>query len=200
MTQSEKLLRVTDSSCTAECPERTHTIKVRGELIDIKFKLGEEKLLPFEQGVKFMVDGFKVEEADGSSLVLPAVAKDNVKASLGADEAVANLEELTLSSLILRASQKAGGEIYLNATDSDRDDIIAFIKGKPPVAAADETKADVVGEEEESLIDEGDDNPETVVVAADGVTEKHLETITAADVGSLEDAGLGLVDEADEVK
>jgi hypothetical protein len=180
MTQSEKLLRVTDSSCTAEAPERTHTIKVRGELVDITFKLGEDKILPFEQGVKFMVDGFKVEEADGGTLVLPAVAKDNIKASLAGDEAVANLAELTLSSLILRASQKPGGEIYLNATDADRDDLISFIKGEAPKAGPDETKVETVGEAEEDLIDtEGEDNAETV-------------TVGVADVGSVEDLDLGL--------
>lgn len=133
----EKFLRVTDSSCTSDAPVRQHTINVRGEEILVTFELGKETILPFEQGVKFMVDGFKVEEVDGFELHLPTVAKDSVTAQLAKDECVAKFSELTLTALTLRAAQKPGGEIYLNATEEEKADVVAFMIGEPPAGAID---------------------------------------------------------------
>ena len=177
--EKERFLRVTDSSCTEEHSMRTHSIKVRGEIIDVTFIYGEPKIPPFEQGIKFMLDGFKVEEVGGGELILPAITKEGVKASIKSDEAVANLSELTLSSLILRASQKPGGEIYLDAGEASRDDIIAFIKGEPPVAGPDEAVADVAGDDDESLIDEGD-SEDTLSLGAAEAAEPETETESAA--------------------
>lgn len=151
---SAKILRVTDSSCTAETPVREHDVFVRGVLTRTVFKFGEETLLAFEHGIKFMIDGFKVEESDGRTLNLPAVTKESIRAELAADQVIANLSELTLASLKLRAGQKPGGEVYLDAGDDARADLIAFIMGKPPVGVADESvdgHADLVD-------DEGDDD------------------------------------------
>jgi hypothetical protein len=149
MTNPAKL-RVTDSSCTAEYPVREHIIKVDGKLVAVVFRHGEDTILPYEQALKFNTDGFKLHEIDGTALALPAVAKDNVRDSLGFGEVVAKLEELTLSSLILRAAQKAGGEMYLAAQEGDRADLIAFIRGEAPKAGPDET----------ALIDEDADGEE----------------------------------------
>jgi hypothetical protein len=159
---SEKLLKVTDSSCTHTDPERVHDVFVRGVLTRTVFKYGQDTILAFEHGIKFMLDGFKVEEADGLTLNLPAVTKESVKSQLAQDQVIANLSELTLASLKLRAGQKAGGEVFMDADDVDRSDIIAFLLGNPPVAAADETVENVDGEDD--LVDhEGDDDGETTV-------------------------------------
>lgn len=151
---SAKILRVTDSSCTAETPVREHDVFVRGVLTRTVFKFGEETLLAFEHGIKFMIDGFKVEESDGRTLNLPAVTKESVRAELAADQVIANLSELTLASLKLRAGQKPGGEVYLDAGDDARADLVAFIMGKPPVGVADGT----VDGHEDLVDDEGDDD------------------------------------------
>ena len=157
---AEKTLKVIDSSCTAEYPVREHHIKIHGEIIPVVFKYGEDKILPYEQALKFVtLAGFTVKDDCGAALVVPAVAKDNIKASLPKDEAVANLAELTLSSLILRAGQKPGGEVYLDAGEEDRADIIAFLIGEPPVKAPAEAVAEPVVEAE--VAEEGDALPET---------------------------------------
>ena len=184
MTDNKKL-RVTDSSCTPEYTERVHTVKVRGEFIDVKFQYGVETILPFEQGIKFMKDGFKVEEVDGTVLMLPAVAKEEIVAALPKDEAVANLAELKLSALILRAGQKPGGELYFGAGEESRADIIAFLIGEPPAAVGGDAET-VVDAGEESLIDEGDDAPETVIIHP---VDEPVETVAADEVATLEDAG-----------
>jgi len=154
------MLLVVDSSVTEEVTERTHEIIVGGELIPVTFKHGEDTILPFEQGVKFMSDGFTVTECDGLELALPAVASDNVAAQISSDECIAKYTELNINSLKLRAAQKEGGEIYLDADDADREDIIAFIVGDAPVAESEDAPL-----EEDSLIDEDefevDPDPDT---------------------------------------
>ena len=168
MTQdSAKFLRVVDSSCTAESPERTHDVFVRGALTRTVFKFGEELILPFEHGIKFMLDGFKVEEADGTAMNLPAVTKESIRETLAADQVVANLSELTLASLKLRAGQKKGGEIYLDAGDDARGDLIDFIIGKPPAAAAEEQVEAIDGLSD--LVDhEGDDDETHIALPVQG--------------------------------
>lgn len=144
----QRTLLVVDSSCTEEAKERTHDIIVDGRVISVTFKHGEDTVLPFEQGVKFMCDGFVVTECGGAELTLPAIATDNVSAQIGPDECLAKYTELTISALKLRAAQKEGGEIYLDADDEDKEDLIAFIMGESPVDEAEEA------EEDKSLIDE----------------------------------------------
>lgn len=152
----EKFLRVTDSSCTAEHPVREHSVNVRGVIIPVVFRYGEDTLLPFEQGMKFSkLDGFKVEETDGTNLVIPAVTSEALKSTLAKNEVIAKLGELTLSSLKLRASSLPGGEIYLESDEDSREDLIAFIIGDAP-AGAPEPKAETVddeGEGDDSVID-----------------------------------------------
>jgi len=160
---SAKFLRVTDSSCTAEQPERTHDVFVRGELKRTIFKFGEELILPFEHGIKFMLDGFKVEETDGRTLNLPAVAKESIKAELAPDQVIANLSELNIASLKLRAGQKPGGEVFLDAEDDARGDIIDFLVGKPPAAADSGEPVETIDGETDLVDHEGDDDATTTV-------------------------------------
>lgn len=171
---SAKVLKVTDLSCTAESPVRTHDCFVRGVLTPTVFKYGEETILAFEHGIKFMLDGFKVEEADGRTLNLPAVTKESVRSELAADQVIANLSELNLASLKLRAGQKPGGEVFLDASDDARGDLIDFIVGKPPVVAAEETAETVDGEDD--LVE--DDEEEGDV--ADHATVAPLQSGTPA--------------------
>lgn len=158
---SAKFLRVTDSSCTAESPERVHDVFIRGVLIRTVFKFGEELVLPFEHGIKFMLDGFKVEETDGTAVNLPAVASEIAKATLAVDQVVANLSELTVASLKIRAGQKPGGEVFLDAEDDARGDLIDFIIGKPPAGVAD--KVEIIDGQDDLVDHEGDDDGITTI-------------------------------------
>lgn len=171
---TEKYLRVIDSSVTELNKHRIHEIVINGTILTINFVYGEDTILPFEQGIKFMKDGFTVEEVDGKSLNLPAVPTENVAAQLKDDECVAKFTELTTSSLLLRAAQKTGGEIYLNATDSDRDDVIAFIRGIAPV--------NLVSEDETLIeLEEGDD-----IVDPDSLVEEGNDELTPSDLAIAE--------------
>lgn len=147
-----KLLRVKDFSCNAICPVREHTIYVHGEKHVVRFEHGKDTVLPFEQGMKFVMDGFSVEEVDGSKISLPAVATENVLSSIGADECVAKYSELTLSALKLRAAQRPGGEIYLNADDAVVGDLVNFLSGLPPVALGGREEADEIEIDEPATI------------------------------------------------
>lgn len=155
--EEPEALLVVDSSVNEENPIRVHDIIIDGEIVEITFKLGEPTVLPFKQGVKFMKDGFVVSAASGDDLNLPAVPTDNVAAQLAADETVAKYGELTFTALKLRASQKKDGEIYLDADETDRSDIINFLIGNAP-------------QEEESPVEDDGDEVETI----DGSEEKII--------------------------
>lgn len=165
----QKMLRVIDTSCTDEAKTRTHDIIVNGQAVSVTFTHGVDTILPHEQALKFMKDGFRVEELqDGYELRLPPVPMDNIAASLKPGECVATFEELTVSALKVRAAQKEGGEIYLNADDASKPDLIAFLKGEAPasggVMLAPE-KAAEPSEEDTSLIE--DDSEDEAGKAAD---------------------------------
>lgn len=205
MENTEKLLRVTDKSCTVEFSERTHTINVRGQEIPVTFKFGEAKVLPFEQGVKFMVDGFIVEDFDGTVLGLPAVAREGAASYLGKDEVIAKLSELTISALKVRAAQKNGGEMFLEADEAAKADIIAFIIGDAPEGLAVEAEVSDVEDDADAgkpvivdpKADEGDGlpesgvepntNPETIApqVPEDTVAGEATETVVG-DISQIE--------------
>lgn len=172
MENQNKFLRVIDSSCTNECPERTHTIVVHGSRVVVTFKLGTETILPFEQGIKFMIDGFTVEEVDGNVLDLPAVASESVLPLLANDECVAKYSELSTSALKLRAAAKSGGEIYLGSSDDDRNLIVSFLSGNLPELPTD-PQNDEVSEDDEDH--EGDGLDENIV---DAETDKKEEAPT----------------------
>ena len=124
-----KKLRVIDHSATELNPVRVHDVLINGNIFPVTFKYNEATILPFEQGVKFMKDGFTVTEVDGDEVNMPAVPNDSVAVQLGADECVAKYRELNLSSLKLRAAQRADGEAFLDAGEEDKDAIVAFLSG-----------------------------------------------------------------------
>jgi hypothetical protein len=157
---SAKFLKVTDTSCTAESGDRVHDCFVRGVLTPTVFKYGVDTVLPYEHGIKFNLPGFNLFDADGQPLAIPAVTKESIRDSLAAGEVVAKLTELTLSSLKIRAAQKKGGEIYLDADDASRVDLIDFIMGTPPVA---EVSHETIDGEDDLVDHEGDDDEHSVV-------------------------------------
>lgn len=167
--EQSKLLLVTDSSATELCPVRTHEIILNGELISVKFKYGEGTVLPFEQGIKFMKDGFKVEEVDGQTLNMPAIATEWVASQIDKDECIAKYSELTLASLKLRAAQKKDGEVFLKATEKQREEITKFLIGD--TATVNQIVEDVIEEidtesdmvEEIDLSEKGDMSDEDVI-------------------------------------
>lgn len=182
---TEKFIHVIDSSCTEEYPRREHEI----DGLTVVFEYGKKTILPYAQGLKFNLPGFTLQEVDGSAIALPAQAKEGLFC-LAKDEVVAKLAELTTTSLKLRAAQKKGGEMFLDAGEDGRADMISFIIGEAPVvAAAAETPA--AEAETDDLIDtseEGDVLPEITDPAAlpsGSEPNTNPETIApAADVGN----------------
>lgn len=158
---SAKFLRVVDSSCTAENPHREHQVWVKGVLTNTIFDFGKDTILPFEHGSKFNIDGFTPYETDGRPLELPAVTKESIRSELAPDQVVAKLSELTLSSLKLRAAQKKGGEVFLDADDEARGDLIDFIMGVAPTPF--EEPVETIDDEDDLVDHEGDDDEHTVV-------------------------------------
>ncbi len=137
---SQKNLRVIDSSCTSEFPIRTHDIVVKGEIIPVTFKYGEEKILPLEHGIKFLQDGFTVfEEGKKTAMDLPAFTDDTIRNRIGEDEVVAKYDELTEAALKLRAAIIPGGEHFVG-DDIAKTDVIGFLKAA--VIRASEAKED----------------------------------------------------------
>lgn len=154
---TEKFIRVIDSSCTEENPRREHEIGG----MTIVFEYGKDTILPYAQGLKFNLAGFTIQEVDGTAIALPSPAKEGLF-GLAKDEVVAKLGELTTTSLKLRAAQKKGGELFLDAGDDGRADMIRFIIGEAPVAtpAADEPVLSSLSIEDADEVDEGDVLPE----------------------------------------
>lgn len=153
--KAAKYLRVVDSSVNELYPKREHEIEIRNEWITVVFQLGEDTILPFEQGAKFFtMDGFDVFDVDGGfELEVPPTASDGVVSQIGKDQCVANYTELRTDALRLRAAHRSGGEIYLDADDDSRPDIISFLIGEVPTDEAEEL---VDPEEEEAAEDEID--------------------------------------------
>ena len=182
-------LLVVDSSVTEINKERTHEIRVEEELVSVTFKYGEETILPFSHGVKFSgLDGFTVESSDGLPLEMPPVASDNVVAQLDKGECIAKYTELTISALKMRAVKKDGGEIYLDAEEDDRADVIAFVSGENPVETDfEENFGSIDGEE--NLLDEDDENEGDIpnldlhekTVAGDDLSKEGLDETPGAD-------------------
>lgn len=134
MSKADKKVLVIDHSVTELVPERIHQIPVDGEIVEVKFNHDVDTVLPFGLGVKFLKDGFTVKELDGTEeLRLPPVPSDSIAQQLASDECVAKYSELTLEALKLRAAQKAGGEIYLDADEDERDNMISLLSGELPV-------------------------------------------------------------------
>lgn len=154
---NRKYLRVIDSSCTPEAQERTHSVNFGGEKVSVTFKYGEPTVLPYELAMKFNVEGFTLESTDGAPLVLPTQAKDAVALHLEADECVAKYYELTTESLVLRAVQKPNGEIFGDAGEEDRSDLVAFLSGKGPDGTGEAGDDQSEIDDEDSLIEEDDD-------------------------------------------
>ncbi len=181
--ENEKVLLVIDSSVNEENPKRVHEVIIEGEIEEVKFSLDEPTVLPFKVGVKFMKDGFTVREATGEDIVLPAVATDNVAAQIASDECVAKYSELTFSALKIRAAQEVDGEIYLDADEEDRQDIINFLCGEPPESLIDDESfiedADEVVTDEDPVvtIDPVDQSSEgdQVPVAGPEASEEELD-------------------------
>lgn len=179
---------VIDSSVNEDNPVREHEIIVKGQIIPVVFRLGEPKILPFEHAMKFMKDGFTVKEVNGSDINLPAVPTDSVSAQLAPDETVAKYSELTFSALKLRAAQKSDGDIYLEAKEEDRLEIISFLMGEVPAVEVDTVEADDGDRSEEIDVTEPKITPDPDALAKkiDGIIRhfgEGLENVTSREVG-----------------
>lgn len=147
---SDKILQVYDSSATAENPKRIHDLMIEGLITPIAFEYGKPTELPYEIGIKFMKDGFRVcEQGAAVALKPPPVTDETIRYRIAADEVIAKLSELSDEALRLRVAIKPGGEKLLS---SDRGELLDFLLG----AAKVEAEA-TGGELEIEFNEEGDD-------------------------------------------
>lgn len=131
-----KQVIVVDSSCTAESRIRKHDVLINGDIISVEFKYGEKKVLDFEVGMKFNKDGFKVLDPDTEQPILaPAVTDETIRVRIGDDEVIAKYEELTETSLKMRAAVLPNGEDLIRDDKTDREDLILFLLGARNTAA-----------------------------------------------------------------
>lgn len=122
------MVRVVDSSVTAESPERTHEVNIDGEVTSVTFKRGEETIVPFKVGIKFMQEGFKVfKPGTDTELMVPPKTDQTIRNRISEDEVVAKYDELTVGALKVRAAAKPGGEKFL-VGEVDKADMINFLK------------------------------------------------------------------------
>lgn len=162
MSKEEKSALVIDTTLNEEYPAKEHDVIVDGAVQTIAFRLGKDTILPYKMALKFMKDGFIVRELeDGYDINLPPVAAENVTQQLAHDECVAKYEELTMPALKVRAAQRIGGEIFLEAEDADKKDIVNFLSGAAPITDQEEvaepqSKGDITVTEELDEIDVGD--------------------------------------------
>lgn len=204
MTDKTKYHKVVDSSCTAEYPVRYHEIQVHGEWYRIKFEFGVETIMPFDKAAKFLQAGFVVTDHEGSELSLPSTSAAASSLMLAGDEVVAKMSELTLESLKVRAAQKKGGEMFLDAPAASRPDIIKFILGQVPVAADAPAEVNVSTiDDEENLLEEGEGTPEVNLgneplkvaeASGDTVNGSQAEPVIIAEAGALELAAANGID------
>jgi hypothetical protein len=172
--EPSKTLRVVDSSCTQEAPKRTHYVTVGGQDIGVDFIFGEQTILPYEVGIKFMLDGFEVFESDSEvSIGRPPQTDETIKARIGQDQVIADLSELTETALKLRVATLPGGEVFTSDATT-RDEVLAFLKNGgnvAPVSYEDETNieddASEITFDAEAEIEEIDAEAEVIDLVSD---------------------------------
>lgn len=161
--ENKKQLAVTDHSATEEYPVRSHDLLIGGHVKTVEFKYGIPTVLDFAVGAKFMgKDGFTVTDTDGLDVDMPAVATDNVSAQLAKDECVAKFSELSFSALKLRAAQQVDGEVFLEAEEDAREDIISFLIGEEDVQEPEniDGEKDLIEDEDEEKTEPDSDDTE----------------------------------------
>ena len=184
MDKEQTQVRVVDSSVTAEHPQRVHDVVVDGNIQRVVFNLGEEMLLPYAVGVKFMQEGFRVfEPGTNTEIIAPPKTDETIRTRIGPDEVVAKYTELTDAALRMRAASLVDGERFISAK-VDQAEIIAFLKSN--AVGTPEEDEDLI-DEEETLVDVGageepsaDEDDQPINVNAPQVVETKAATEVAA--------------------
>lgn len=176
----QKFLSVMDTSATFDCPVREHQIMLNGEIKTVTFEHGKPTILSKEIGLKFMMAGFIVRDAEDNELVIPTSSADE----LAEDEVVAKLSELTDDSLLIRSLSKVGGEQFA-VGEVSRKALISFLTSKPADAEDDAQEVDVDLLEDEDDLDNADvsDNVGSGLTAPTGQVPENAEDEITLDVG-----------------
>lgn len=125
----EKMFIVRDSSATQEAGERCHVINFNGEFIEVKFRFGQDTVLPEAKAMKFLQPGFDVfEVGSGYSVTAPPSTPYGAPPSLAPDEVIAKFEELSTEALRTRCAIRPSGESLLS-DDVSRETMIEFLSG-----------------------------------------------------------------------
>lgn len=143
--ENQKLFKVIDSSLTLDSPKRTHQIIIDGEIVDVVFEYGTDKILPEAVAMKFAKDGFRIVHFEcGTEVYIPHDNPIGAPVKLGDDEVIARYTELTFEAIRTRAVILPGGEKFVKE-DAEIKDMIDFLMKKPLDVV------DVVIDEEEEL-------------------------------------------------
>ena len=170
--KSEKFLKVIDSSLTLDHAIRTHQVVINGEVSDVVFKYGEDKLLPESVAMKFSKEGFRIVHIeDDAEIYIPREIPIGAPVQLKPDEVIARYTELTFEALRTRAVILPGGEKFIQDGVQSQD-IIDFLIGGEPVIDGEEELCELEDEE-------GDDLDETFTDKGATDTEQDAEDIDA---------------------
>lgn len=176
---TEKFYIVKDSSIREDAQERTHVILIDGTFKEIKFKFGEDTVLPEREAMKFLLDGFTVIGTDNVPFTNPENPPIGSPIVLKSDEVVAKYSELMTESLVIRAAVKPNGEQFLG-DDVSREALIAFLSGvslEPEVHEELEIEEDdddaLLKEEVELNLVEGQTDGEENAEDSDNETEQQ---------------------------
>jgi len=96
---------------------RTHRIMVAGKIVKYIFKPDVAKKMPFDHAMKFLQDGWRVEDSEGNLYVPPPAPGSRLDPiRLAPGQVVANLDELLADSLKIRVAGLPGGEKLARAS------------------------------------------------------------------------------------
>jgi len=120
-------LYVLDTSAVDPEKPRQHSLLIEGKQKVFVFKAGERLEMPFQQGIKFLSDGFIVtDEAGEEWKPLAKRGPHEPQPALRPDQVVATLSELSRDALQVRAWRLPGGEVAIKHNAS-KQDVIDFL-------------------------------------------------------------------------
>jgi len=113
---------------TKELVKRVHEIMLEGAKRQFYFQYGQGTKMPRAAGMKFLASGFDVREIEGKIIKAAPKGPDihsTERFVLGAEQVVANYDELTSEALLKRVNATYGGDGF--SSQSQRSEMVAFL-------------------------------------------------------------------------
>ncbi|KKL65181.1 hypothetical protein LCGC14_2157560 [marine sediment metagenome] len=127
---TEKLVAVTDTTCSPRYHTRKHEIIVDGRTLEYEFKFAHATPMPFSHAMKFLhIQSFECRHPDGTLIPpLPNLAEQSNSGAapvLRPSQVIAELDELSDDALVRRCNAISGGE-QMSVT-SGKDSLVRFL-------------------------------------------------------------------------